>query len=98
MALNRNANIAPPILAFHNHQDVPMLKMKKQVKLWIKIFSEDFPQFKISVSTIRRGMKLKKINGVMVPEKGKAMNMIVPPIKDAIQRFFRFNVIDKYSG
>lgn len=43
-------------------------------------------------------MKLKKIRGVMVPEKGKAMNMIVPPIKDAVQRFFRFNVIDKYSG
>ena len=42
MELNRNANIAPPMLAFNNHQDVPILKIKKQTKLWIKIFSDDF--------------------------------------------------------
>ena len=97
-ALNRNAKIAPPALAFQIHQDVPRLKIKKQIKLWLKIFREERPWLKMSASTTRSGIKLKNIRGVIVPEKGKAKNMIKPPIKDAIQRFFRFNVIGKYNG
>jgi hypothetical protein len=54
--------------------------------------------FNIVDSTISSGTKLKNIRGVRVPEKGNAKNMSMPPIKDAVQRFFRFNVIGKYSG
>ena len=75
-----------------------MLNTKKQMKLCIKKLSEERLWCTISASTISRGIKLMKIRGVMVPEKGKAKNMIAPPIKDAIQRFFLFNVIGKYSG
>ena len=96
--LNKKANIAPPALAFHNHQEVPILKTKKQMRLWANIFSEDFPCSEILASTISRGIIPKKIRGVIVPEKGNARNINVPPMRDAVQRFFRFNVISKYSG
>ena len=52
----------------------------------------------IQVVEESRGTKLKNIRGVRVPEKGNAKNIIRPPIKDAVQRFFRFNIIGKYSG
>ena len=62
------------------------------------MFSDERSCCKISASTISRGIKLKNIKGVRVPEKGNAKNMIVPPKKDKVQRFVRFNVIGKYSG
>ena len=96
--LNKKANIAPPALAFHNHHEVPILKTRKQMRLWVNIFSEDLPCSEILASTISRGIIPIKIRGVKVPEKGNARNINVPPIKDAIQRFFRFNVISKYNG